>query len=65
LVIPPLVLLIGSALIYRMIGSVTAETQSTVESIGSLVLATDSLTEPLEHATTLIMPSKEKSSENF
>ena len=65
LAIPPLVLLIGSALIYRKIDSVTAETQSTLESIGSLVLATDSLTEPLEHATALIMPSKEKSSESF
>jgi len=65
LAIPPLVLVIGSALIYRKIDSVTAETQRTVESIGSLVVATDSLAEPLQHASSLIRPLKEKSSENF
>ena len=65
LAIPPMVLLIGSALIYRKIDSVAAETEKTVDSIGRFVVAADSLAAPLEHASSLIGPLKAKSSENF
>ena len=63
--LPPLVFVIGSALMYRRIDSLAAETQRTIESIEAFVGAADSLKEPLEHASSLIRPLKEKSSENF
>ena len=63
--LPPLVFVIGSALMYRKIDSLAAETQRTVESIEAFVSATDSLKEPLEHVSSLIRPLKEKSNENF
>ncbi|HAN07513.1 MAG TPA: hypothetical protein DCP89_03355 [Acidimicrobiaceae bacterium] len=65
LALPPLVFVIGSALMYRKIDSLTTEAQRAVESIEALMCATDSFTEPLEHASSLFSPLKEKSSENF
>lgn len=50
---------------YRRIDSLAAETQRTIESIEAFVGAADSLKEPLEHASSLIRPLKEKSTENF
>lgn len=57
--------MIGSALMYRKIDSLAIETQRAVESIEAFMGATNSFAEPLQHASSLFGPLKEKSSENF